>query len=102
MPGKLLKEVMSLLPVGVNREEFAHRWALSELELPACGRVTLEGGCKGLVKNGGLYTQCMSKVCSGGFCRRCMNSFVEDGMPKLGLARSERSRVGKLDNNRRS
>ena len=85
MPGKLLKEVMSLLPVGVNREEFARRWALSELELPACGRVTLEGGCKGVVKNGGLYTQCMSKVCSGGFCRRCMNSFVEDGMPKLGL-----------------
>ena len=85
MPGKLLKEVMSLLPVGVNMEEFARRWALSELELPACGRVTLEGGCKGVVKNGGLYTQCTSKVCSNGFCRRCMNSFVEDGMPKLGL-----------------
>ena len=36
MPGKLLKEAMSLLPVGVNREEFASL-GLSELE-PACGR----------------------------------------------------------------
>ena len=89
MPGKLLKEVLSLLEKfeegGVNREEFARVWAQSELELPAYGRVTLEGGCKGVVKNNGLYTQCMSKVCKGGFCRRCINSFVEEGMPKLGL-----------------
>ena len=53
MPGKLLKEVLSLLEKfeegGVNREEFARVWAQSELELPAYGRVTLEGGCKGVV-----------------------------------------------------
>ena len=85
MPGKLLKEVLVLLPSSVNAGEFARAWALSELELPACGRVTLEGGCRGVVKNNGLYTQCMSKVSRGGFCRRCINSFVDDGMPKLGL-----------------
>ena len=85
MPGKLLKEVLILLPEGVDREVFARSWALSSLELPAYGRETLEGGCKGVVKNNGLYTQCMSKVCGENFCKRCANSFVEDGMPKLGL-----------------
>lgn len=85
MPGKLLKEVLSLLPVGVDGVEFARMWALSELELPACARETVVGGCKGVVMNGGLYTQCMSKVCKNGFCRRCVNSFVEEGMPRLGL-----------------
>ena len=85
MPGKLLKEVIGLLPVGVDVGEFSRVWALSNLELPAYGRGTLDGGCKGVVKNGGLYTQCMSKVCRNGFCKRCENSFVEEGMPKLGL-----------------
>jgi hypothetical protein len=85
MPGKLLKEVIGLLPVGVDVGEFSRVWALSNLELPAYGRSTLEGGCKGVVKNVGLYTQCMSKVCKNGFCKRCENSFVEEGIPKLGL-----------------
>ena len=85
MPGKLLKEVIGLLPVGVDVGEFSRAWAVSDLELPAYGRSTLDGGCKGVVKNGGLYTQCMSKVCRNGFCKRCENSFVEEGMPKLGL-----------------
>ena len=86
MPGKLLKEVLSLLPSSVNAVEFARAWALSELELPACARETVVGGCKGVVMNGGLYTQCLSKVCNkNGFCKRCINSFVEEGMPKLGL-----------------
>ena len=60
MPGKLLKEVLILLPEGVDREVFARSWALSSLELPAYGRETLEGGCKGVVKNNGLYTQCIT------------------------------------------
>ena len=46
MPGKLLKEVLNLLPSSVNASEFARAWALSELELPAYGRVTFECGCK--------------------------------------------------------
>ena len=94
MPGKMLKEVLSMLPSGVDVGEFSRRWAISNLELPALGRSTVEGGCKGVCKNNGLYTQCMSKVCKNGFCKRCENSFVEEGMPKLGLWGS---RIGDKD-----
>ena len=83
--GKMLKEVLGILPDGVDVGEFSRRWRLTNLELPACGRVTISGGCLGVVMNNGLYTQCKSKVCENGFCRRCINSFVEEGMPKLGL-----------------
>ena len=96
MPGKLLNEVLNLLGDGVNKEEFARKWALSEVSLPACVRSTVEGGCKGLVKEDGLYTQCQQKVCKNGFCKRCINSFVEEGMPRLGLwsERLKATRVG--------
>ena len=97
MPGKVLSDVMKLLGDGVDREAFARRWALSELELPACARVTVDGGCNGLVKNDGLYTQCTGKVVNGkGFCKRCINSFVDEGLPRLGLwsERLKATRVG--------
>tara|TARA_Y100001970_G_scaffold259398_2_gene340310 strand:- start:313 stop:1776 length:1464 start_codon:yes stop_codon:yes gene_type:complete len=99
MPGLELKEVMKLLGedgVPLNKTEFARRWALHGLVLPACVRKTVEGGCKGLMRSDGLYTQCMQKVCKDGFCKRCMNSFVEEGMPRLGLwsERLAASRVG--------
>ena len=97
MPGKVLSDVMKLLGDGVDREAFGRRWALSELELPACARVTVDGGCDGLVKNDGLYTQCQSKVVNGrSFCKRCINSFVDENMPRLGLwsQRFKATRVG--------
>jgi len=96
MPGKVLSEVLNLLGDGVNKEDFTRKWALSEVELPACVRETVSGGCKGLVKTDGLYTQCTQKVCKDGFCKRCMNSFVEEGMPRLGLwsVRLKASRAG--------
>ena len=83
--GKQLCEVLKLLPASVDASDFARRWNISNLELPAFARATVEGGCLGVVVNGGLFTQCTSKVCKGGFCRKCINSFVEDGMPRLGL-----------------
>tara|TARA_B100000242_G_scaffold289612_1_gene259702 strand:+ start:418 stop:1698 length:1281 start_codon:yes stop_codon:yes gene_type:complete len=96
MPGKVLSEVLKLLGDGVNKEDFARKWALSEVSLPACVRSTVEGGCMGLMKDDGLYTQCTQRVCKNGFCKRCMNSFVEEGMPRLGLwsVRLKASRVG--------
>ena len=83
--GKQLCEVLKLLPSSVDVVDFTRRWHVSNLELPAFARSTVDGGCKGVVVNGGLYTQCRGKVCKDGFCRKCINSFVEEGMPRLGL-----------------
>ena len=83
---KSLSEVISMLEGGVlSVERLSFVWRLSSLSLPACACETLEGGCGGLMKSDGLYTQCKSKVYKEGFCKRCRSSFVEEGMPRLGL-----------------
>ena len=83
---KSLSEVISMFGEGVlSVERLSFVWRLSSLSLPACACETLEEGCGGIMKSDGLYTQCKSKVYKEGFCKRCRSSFVEEGMPRLGL-----------------
>jgi len=85
MPGKVLQEVLKLLPSGSNEKDFIRAWNMSELERPAvlCKE---ESGCGGCKVGGGLYLRCGKPLMSGGsWCKSCDANMVSEGRPKHGI-----------------
>ena len=83
MPGKVLQEVLKLLPSGSNEINFIRAWNMSELERPAV--LCKEGsGCGGCKVAGGLYLRC-GKPLAGSWCKTCEANMVSDGRPKHGI-----------------
>ena len=90
MPGKILKDVLSLLPVGCDEGAFIRAWRMSELERPACVYAKVCGvdgdGCGGCRVAGGLYLRCGKVQMSGSiWCKTCHANMVSDGRPKHGI-----------------
>ena len=86
MPGKVLKEVLKLLPSGSNEAAFIRAWNMSELEMPAVLMEVCESSCGGCRVAGGLYLRCNKPLMSGSnWCKTCHANMVSDGRPKHGI-----------------
>lgn len=84
--GKVLSEVLNLLPKGVNEVAFIRSWRMSELESPACVQDIGGEGCGGCRVAGGLYLRCGKVEMSGSiWCKTCHANMVSDGRPKHGI-----------------
>jgi hypothetical protein len=76
-------EAMALLSGGVQLSKEVK--ILPPNKLPYCGRAGLkEGNCKGIVKNGRLFTLCQKKAKDDGYCSTCGKQAAKDGSPKFG------------------
>lgn len=86
MPGKVLQEVLKLLPSGSNEVAFIRAWNMSELEMPAVLEVFCENSCGGCKVAGGLYLRCNKPLMTGSsWCKTCDGNMVSDGRPKHGI-----------------
>lgn len=86
MPGKVLQEVLKLLPNGSDEAGFIRAWNMSELEMPAVLTVFCENSCGGCKVAGGLYLRCNKPLMSGSsWCKTCHANMVSDGRPKHGI-----------------
>lgn len=86
MPGKVLQEVLKLLPNGSDEAGFIRAWNMSELEMPAVLCSVETGGCGGCKVAGGLYLRCNKPLMSGSsWCKTCHANLVSDGRPKHGI-----------------
>ena len=86
MPGKVLQEVLKLLPSGSDEVAFIRAWNMSELEMPAVLCDVSGSGCGGCRVAGGLYLRCNKPLMSGSnWCKTCHANMVSDGRPKHGI-----------------
>lgn len=86
MPGKVLQEVLKLLPSGSDEVAFIRAWNMSELEMPAVLTEVCESSCGGCRVAGGLYLRCNKPLMSGSiWCKTCHANMVSDGRPKHGI-----------------
>ena len=86
MPGKVLQEVLKLLPSGSDEAAFIRAWNMSELEMPAVLMEVCESSCGGCRVAGGLYLRCNKPLMSGSiWCKTCHANMVSEGRPKHGI-----------------
>ena len=96
MPGKVLQDVLKLLPVGSNEVAFIRAWNLSELSFPAVLCKVDVSGCGACKKAGKLYLRCGKPLMAGSnWCKTCDANMVSEGRPKHGIFAERIGKEGK-------